>query len=38
MKAGQPFWQTDRTYGGWYRAGVALKRVLIRAGVPAPQS
>jgi len=38
MKAGQPFWQTDRTYGGWYRAGLALKRVLIRAGVPAPQS
>jgi hypothetical protein len=38
MKSGQPFWQTDRTHGGWFRASLALKRILIRAGVPAPQS
>ena len=35
MKAGQPFWESDRTYGGWYRGSLALKRALIRAGVPA---
>ena len=35
MKPGQPFWQGDRTYGGWYRASVALRRTLVRAGVPA---
>jgi hypothetical protein len=38
MKSGQPFWQTDRTHGGWFRASLALKRILIRVGVPAPQS
>lgn len=39
MKAGQPFWESDKTYGGWYRGSLALKRALIRAGVPAtPQS
>jgi hypothetical protein len=38
MKAGQPFWQTDRTHGGWFRASLALKRILIRVGVPAPRS
>ena len=38
MKPGQPFWQTDRTHGGWFRASLALKRILIRVGVPAPQS
>lgn len=38
MRPGQPFWQSDRTYGGWFRAGVALKRMLLRAGVPAAQS
>ena len=38
MKSGQPFWQTDRTHGGWFRASLTLKRILIRAGVPAPQS
>ena len=35
MKPGQPFWESDRTHGGWYRASLALKRILIRAGVPA---
>jgi len=38
MKTGQPFWQTDRTHGGWFRASLGLKRILIRAGVPAQQS
>ena len=38
MKTGQPFWQTDRTHGGWFRASLALKRILIRVGVPAQQS
>jgi hypothetical protein len=35
MKPGLPFWSTERTHGGWYRASVSLKRVLIRAGLPA---
>ena len=35
MKPGQPFWNTDRAHGGWYRSSVSLKRVLIRAGLPA---
>jgi hypothetical protein len=35
MKPGQPFWQSDRTHGGWYKASLALKRILVRAGVPA---
>jgi len=34
MKPGQPFWQTDHTYGGWFKASLALKRIMIRAGVP----
>jgi hypothetical protein len=38
MKPGQPFWEGDSTYGGWYRASPALKRILIRAGVPAAQT
>ena len=35
MKPGQPFWEAETTHGGWYRASLALKRILIRAGVPA---
>lgn len=35
MKPGQPFWEGEATYGGWFKASVALKRILIRAGVPA---
>ena len=35
MKPGQPFWEGETTHGGWYRASLALKRILIRAGVPA---
>jgi hypothetical protein len=35
MKPGQPFWEAESTYGGWFKASPALKRILIRAGVPA---
>ena len=38
MKPGQPFWESDRTHGGWYKASLALKRILIRAGVPTAQT
>jgi hypothetical protein len=33
MRANQPFWETERTHGGWYRATVELKRMLVRAGL-----
>jgi len=33
MRANQPFWQTERTHGGWYRATAELKRMLVRAGL-----
>jgi hypothetical protein len=33
---GQPFLQTEHTYGGWYRALPALTASLERLGVPAP--
>jgi hypothetical protein len=35
MKPGQKFWDGRKTHGGWYRASAALKRVLMRAGLPA---
>ena len=35
MKPGQTFWDGKRTHGGWYRASSGLKRMLIRAGLPA---
>lgn len=34
MKPGQPFWEQE-TRGGWYRGTSALKRMLVRAGLPA---
>jgi hypothetical protein len=34
MKPGQPFWE-QRTRGGWYRGTAELKRMLVRAGLPA---
>jgi hypothetical protein len=34
MKPGQPFWEGERTHGGWYRATAGLKRMLVRAGLP----
>jgi hypothetical protein len=38
MKPGQPFWESDHTYGGWFKASLTLKKILLRAGVPARQS
>src|SRR5262245_24704827 len=35
MRPGQPFWESDTTHGGWFRASATLKRVLVRAGLPA---
>jgi hypothetical protein len=35
VKPGQKFWSSKKTHGGWYRASPALKRVLVRAGLPA---
>ena len=32
MRPGQPFWEGDRTYGGWFRADLSLRRIL---GLPA---
>jgi hypothetical protein len=36
MKPGQPFWE-QQTRGGWFRGTAALKRMLIRAGLPAKE-
>jgi hypothetical protein len=35
MRPGQPFFDSERTYGGWFRGSTTLKRTLVRAGVPA---
>ena len=35
MKPGQPFWVDNTAYGGWFRAGSSLKKMLVRAGLPA---
>ena len=35
MKPGLRFWSTERAHGGWFQASVNLKRVLVRAGLPA---
>jgi hypothetical protein len=35
MKPGQRFWDGQQVHGGWYRAKLALKRALVRAGLPA---
>jgi len=32
---GQPFFDTERTRGGWYVSSAALRDVLVRAGLPA---
>ncbi|MGH3076586.1 MAG: hypothetical protein ACRDPZ_00210 [Gaiellaceae bacterium] len=34
MKPGQRFWGGKTAHGGWYRASPALKRMLVRAGLP----
>jgi hypothetical protein len=38
MKPGQRFWDGRKAHGGWYRASAGLKRVLLRAGLPAKAS
>ena len=38
MRAGQPFFDGDRTYGGRVRASKELRRMLVRAGLPAKPS
>ncbi len=35
MRAGQPVWEGQTTYGGWFRATTGLKQMLVRAGLPA---
>ena len=35
MKPGQTFWDGERAHGGWYRASTGLKKMLVRAGLPA---
>jgi hypothetical protein len=35
MTPGQKFWNGRKAHGGWYRASVRLKAVLVRAGLPA---
>ena len=35
MRPNQAFWGTERTRGGWFRAGSGLKQMLVRAGLPA---
>ena len=36
--AGQPFFDTRRTLGGWFRAGAQLEQALVAAGLPAPSA
>jgi hypothetical protein len=35
LKPGQRFWNGRKAHGGWYRGSARLKRVLVRAGLPA---
>ena len=35
LRPGQRFWEGRKAHGGWYRAPASLKRVLVRAGLPA---
>jgi hypothetical protein len=35
LKPGQRFWEGRKAHGGWYRGSARLKRVLVRAGLPA---
>jgi hypothetical protein len=36
MKPGQPFWE-QQTRGGWFRGTTQLKRMLVKAGLPAKE-
>jgi hypothetical protein len=33
MKPGQPFWDRERTHGGWFAGGIPLKQTLVAAGL-----
>jgi hypothetical protein len=35
MKPGQRFWVDQQAHGGWFRATAGLRRMLVRAGLPA---
>ena len=35
IRAGQRFWNTNRTYGGWFVSSPELKGALVKAGLPA---
>jgi len=35
MAPNQTFWETQKTPGGWFRGGVELKQMLVKAGLPA---
>ena len=35
MRPGLVFWTDQRAHGGWFQATTALKRMLVRAGLPA---
>jgi hypothetical protein len=35
MQPGQVFWSTERAHGGWFKATPALRRLLLRLGLPA---
>ena len=35
MRAGQLFWDGERTHGGWFVSTAALKATLVKAGLPA---
>jgi hypothetical protein len=35
MRPGQVFWGDQKAYGGWFVATTGLKRMLVRAGLPA---
>ena len=35
LRPGQVFWDGRKAHGGWYRATAALRRALVRSGLPA---
>ena len=35
MAPNQTFWETQKTPGGWFRGGVQLRQMLVKAGLPA---
>ena len=35
MAPNQTFWETQKTLGGWFRGGIQLRQMLVRAGLPA---